>query len=89
MIRHFQQRLVGILTILLSLIFIGILVMFNYMNYLSNISQQTREFRHTIDRVGLSAFCSDDIQDSRLEDIAYAVIDVSTPGHARILSNAR
>lgn len=87
MIRHFQQRLVGILTILLSLIFIGILVMFNYMNYLSNISQQTREFRHTIDRVGLSAFCSDDIQDSRLEDIAYAVIDVSTPGHARILSN--
>lgn len=87
MIRHLQQRLVGILTILLSLIFVGILAAFNYMNYLSSISQQTREFRHLIDRVGVTAFCSDDVHDSRLEEMEYAVIDVSSTGHIRILSN--
>lgn len=87
MIRHLQQRLVGILTILLSLIFVGILAAFNYMNYLSSISQQTREFRHLIDRVGVTAFCSDDVHDSRLEEMEYAVVDVSSTGHIRILSN--
>lgn len=87
MIRHFQQRLVGILTALLSLIFVGILVVFNYMNYLSNISQQSREFRHTIDKVGLAAFCSDISSDSRLDDLKYAAVDVSYPGQTHILSN--
>ena len=87
MIRHLQKRLVGILTILLSLIFIVILVVLNYMNYLSSISQQTRTFRHTIDRVGLPAFCSDDIYDPRLEDMEYAAIDISNPREIKILSN--
>lgn len=87
MIRDLQRRLIGILTILLSFIFIGILFAFNYMNYLSNISQQTREFRHTIDRVGLQAFCSDSFSDSRLEDLEYAAVDISTPGQTRLLTN--
>ncbi|MDO5391530.1 MAG: HAMP domain-containing sensor histidine kinase [Eubacteriales bacterium] len=87
MIRNFQQRLIVILTILLSLIFVGILVVFNYMNYLASISQQTREFRHTIDKVGLSAFCSDTSGDSRLDELEYAAVDVSYPGQTHILSN--
>lgn len=87
MIRNFQQRLIVILTILLSLIFVGILVVFNYMNYLASISQQTREFRHTIDKVGLAAFSSDACSDSRLDELEYAAIDVSHPGEIRILTN--
>ena len=87
MIKQLRRKILILLMILLSLIFIGILVIINYFNYSFNIKQQISQFRHTSSKIGVEEFCIDAPASSRLDDWQYGTVSFQADSPSRVLVN--
>ncbi len=87
MIQNLRRRLVILLMILLSVIFLLILFSINWTNYSFNMRQNRRMLRDTINHVGLEAFCEEAPSDPRLEDLSYCTIQITPFAEPKVLVN--
>lgn len=87
MIRQLRRKLLIILMILLSFIFISILVIINYLNYNFNVDQQISQFRKISDKIGVEAFCTETTDHVRLDDWQYGTVMFRHNDKSKILVN--
>ncbi len=87
MIQNLRKRLVILLMILLSVIFLLILFSINYTNYSFNMRQNRRILRETIGRAGLEAFCDPESDNPRLEDLSYCTVCIMPFTEPEVLVN--
>lgn len=87
MIKQLQKKLIIIIMLLLSIIFIGFLVIINYMNYSFNINQQIRYFRKVSNEIGIEAYCENPSVHPRLEDMEYCTVKLVKDSQPEILIN--
>lgn len=87
MIKQLRKHLIIILMLLLSIIFISILVIINYLNYNFNVDHQIRQFRTSLKQIGITEFCTNPPVNPRLEDLTYCTILNKKNEEPRILVN--
>lgn len=87
MIKQLRKHLMILFMILLSIIFFGLIISINIVNYNFNIQQQIRTIRTIIRRTGVEGFCSAPEEDSRYEDWKYGTVSYSKNNDSVILVN--
>lgn len=87
MIKQLRKKLLFLIMLLLSIIFIGFLAVINYLNYTFNINQQIRYFRKISTELGIEAFCKNPPENPRLEDLEYCTVKLSKDTGPEILIN--
>lgn len=90
MIRRLKKRLVIILMLLLSGLFVFILLSLNIANYQSNMRQNKRLLSRMVKELGVKAFCENPESNPRLKDLTYCTIKYTgkSSSDCKIIANS-